>query len=168
MTKQNIYNLVLVAAILGLFTMAFAPEAEADPYIGTSVFTLDSDVGDFRGVDLNAGYRFGELLELRGSYMLGAQDETYQGVSISLDKKYGVDLILNLPLSETIVPFVSVGNMWMKAKASAGGYSASVSDDFATYGFGVRLDIREAFSVVGEYKDVDGDTIFAIGMTANF
>ena len=161
-------NIIMAVAAICLGGAAYSLNANADPYIGTSVFTLDTDVGDFRGVDLNAGYRFGELLELRGSYMLGAQDETYQGVNIELDRKYGVDLIVNLPLSETIVPFVSVGNMWLKAKLNGGGYSASASDDFTTYGFGVRLDIREAFSVVGEYKYVDGDTIFALGMTANF
>ena len=169
MTPQNKINLAVLGAIIilgaGLF---YTPEAEADAYIGTSVFTLDTDVGDFRGVDLNLGYRIGEILEVRGSVMLGAQDETYEGVNLSLEHKYGIDLIVNLPLSDTFNPYLLAGNTWLKAKASYHGYSESASDDFVTFGAGLRFDVREAVSVYTEYKDVDGSDVFAVGLTANF
>jgi len=157
-------------AILGaLFLVCvYGANTHADAYIGTSVFTLDTEVGDFRGVDVNAGYRAGEILEFRVSYMLGAQDETYQGVNIELEQKYGADLIVNLPLSDTLNPYLSVGNTWMKAKASYQGLSATAKDDFATYGAGMRFDVREAVSVYGEYKDMDGTDMFSLGFTANF
>ena len=157
--------LALVLSIVFCFNTS---HSFADPYIGTSVFTMDTDVGDFRGVDLNAGYRAGELVEVRLHYMLGAQDESYQGVSLSLEKKYGVDLIINLPLSDTFIPFVSVGNTWMEAKGTYQGYSASAKDDHATYGFGVRVAAREAVSFTAEYKRIDDIDLFALGITANF
>jgi opacity protein-like surface antigen len=167
-STQNIINLALLGSIIVLGMLAFSPEAEADPYIGTSVFTMDTSVGDFRGVDLNVGFRAGDILEFRASYMIGAEDETYQGVAVELDKKYGLDVIVNLPLSDSLNPYLSVGNTWLEAKASAGGYSASAKDDFITYGAGMRFDIRESVSVYGEYKDIDGADVFSVGLLANF
>ena len=164
---RNILGVLGVSALI-FFAVAASYEAKADAYIGTSVFTLDTDVGDFRGVDLNLGYRIGEILELRGSVMLGAQDETYEGVSLSLEQKYGIDLIVNLPLSDTFNPYLLAGNTWLKAKASYHGYSATEKDDFVTFGAGLRFDVREAVSVYTEYKDVDGSDVFAVGLTANF
>lgn len=169
MNKKNKISLGVTFSLLilgaGIF---YTPEAKSDPYIGTSIFTMDTDVGDFRGVDLNVGFRAGEILEFRASYMIGAQDETYQGVSVELDKKYGVDLIVNLPLSDSFSPYLTVGNTWLKGKASAGGYSASASEDYITYGMGMRFDIREAVSIYGEFKDIDGSDVFSLGLTANF
>ena len=148
--------------------MFYTPEAEADPYIGTSVFNLDTDLGDFRGIDLNAGFRAGEILEVRAHYMLGAEDETVDGVKVELDEMYGVDLIINIPISDTITPYALAGNTWVKAEASAGGYSASARDDFVTYGAGIRFDVRESVSIYGEFKDIDGAESLAFGFTSNF
>jgi len=163
-------NIIMAVAAICLGGAAYSLNAEASPggYIGTSVFTLDTEIGDFRGVDINAGYRIGEILEFRGSYMITAQDESYQDVNISLENKYGIDLIVNIPLSDTLNPYITVGQTWMKAEASAYGYSASGSDDFTTYGAGMRFDVREAVSVYGDYKDIDGADMFSLGFTANF
>ena len=169
MTPQNKINLAILGAIIILGYGAFyTPDAEADPYIGTSVFTLDTDVGDFRGIDLNAGYRAGEILEVRAHYMLGAEDESVDGVKVELDQMYGVDVIVNIPLSDTLNPYVLAGNTWVKAKGSYGGYSISEKDDFVTFGAGVRFDVREAVSVYFEYKDVDGTDSLGLGFTSNF
>ena len=169
MTPQNKINLAILGAIIILGYGAFyTPDAKSDPYIGTSIFTMDTDVGDFRGVDLNVGFRAGEILEFRASYMIGAQDETYQGANVELDKKYALDVIVNLPLSDSLNPYLTAGNTWLEAKADYQGYSASAKDDFITYGAGLRFDVREAVSLYGEYKDIDGADVFSVGLTANF
>ncbi len=168
MTKQNIYNLVLVAAILGLFTMAFAPDAEADLNVSATVFNIDTDIADFRGINLDVGYDFTDLIGVRGSYMIGAEDEVVGGVNVEITDLYSFDAILRLPLSDTVMPYFTVGKLHIAAKASYAGYSATAEDNFTTYGAGIQFNLREAVTLSAEFKDISGDAMTMLRVQANF
>ena len=53
--KKNIMGILGVGALV-FFAVAASYEAKADAYIGTSVFTLDTDVGDVFAVGLTANF----------------------------------------------------------------------------------------------------------------
>lgn len=142
--------------------------AIADCNIGTSVFTIDTDIGDFRGVNVSGACFYKGLVGVRGTYLLGAEDETVSGVRVDLEEMRSLDLIINLPLSDSFYPYLTAGQTWVEAKASAGGYSATVKDDFTTFGFGLHFDVKESVGVNAEYKNLDGDDMFMFELVAQF
>ena len=142
--------------------------AQADCNIGSSVFTLDTSVGDFRGVNASAGCFYQGLVGVRGTYMIGAEDETVNGVKVDIDKMYSADIIVNLPLSDSFYPYLTAGNTWVTVKASANGHAATAKEDFTTYGAGLHYDIRESVGCNAEYKDMDGADMYSIGCQAQF
>lgn len=161
---KNICILIAVAAM----QVICSPVAYADCNIGTSVFSLDTGVGDFRGVDVSGTCFYKGLVGARVSYMIGSEDETYQGVRLDLEEMYSADLIINLPLTDSFYPYLTAGNTWVEAKASAYGQSVTVKDDFTTYGAGLHYDVREAVGVEVEYKNIDGDDLFGFRLVAQF
>jgi len=162
-----IKNLCVVIAVT-LTTFICGSTAYADCNIGTSVFNMDTNVGDFRGVDVSGACFYKGLIGARVSYMIGSEDETYQGVRLDLEEMYSADLIINLPLTDSFYPYLTAGNTWVEAKASAQGYSVTIEDDFTTYGAGLHYDVREAVGVELEYKNIDGDEVFAARLVAQF
>jgi len=142
--------------------------AFADCNIGTSVFSLDTQVGDFRGVNVSGSCFYKGLVGARVSYMVGSEDETYQGVRLDLEEMYSADLIINLPLTDSFYPYLTAGNTWVEAQASAYGHSITVEDDYTTYGAGLHYDVRESVGVEVEYKNIDGDDLFGFRLVAQF
>ena len=100
--------------------------------------------------------------------MLGAEDEVVDSVTIGITDMYSFDAILSLPLSDSFKPYFTVGKLYVDLKADYMGYSETASDSFTTYGMGIQFDLREAVSLSGELKDVDGDLMTMISVTANF
>jgi len=151
---------------LGVFILsgAIAEVAVADAYIEPSVFTLDTDVGDFRGVNITGGIAFNEYVGVRGSYMVSAGDETYQDVKLELTDMYGADLVLSLPVGDSASIYGFGGRTWMDAEASYMGYSATAKSDYTTYGLGLKFAVRESFGFFGEVKNIDGDTMLSAGL----
>ena len=162
----------MLKTILGVILLgAFCFETSycfADATAGVSVFNIDTEVADFRGINLDVGYEFSDLLGVRASYMIGSEDEVVNGVNIEIDEMYAFDAILSLPISDSIKPFFTIGKLHIDAKASQDGYSASASDDFTTYGVGISFDLREAVTLSAEGKDIDGDLMTMVTFTANF
>jgi len=163
MSTTNTILTILAIVILGA-AWGFSEKAEADAYVEPSVFTLDTDAGDFRGVNLTGGIQFTENFGVRGSWMVSAGDETYQDVSISLEQMYGGDLVFTLPVTDSASVYGFMGQTWMKAKGSYNGYSATAKDDFTTFGGGLKFAVRESFSLFGEVKNIDGDTLLSAGL----
>lgn len=161
----------MIKSILGviLAVACFAPShCFADANIGVTAFNIDTDVADFRGMNLDVGYDFTDLIGVRASYMIGSEDEVVNGVNIEIDQMYAFDAILSLPLSDSLRPYFTIGKLHIKAKGSYGGYSETISDDFTTYGMGIQFDLREAVSISVEAKDIDGDLMTMASVTANF
>jgi len=153
-----------IVLILGA-SAAFAAHTYAGEfYIEPTVFTLDTEVGDFRGVNLTGGYEFTENVAVRGTWMVGAEDETYRDVKISLEEMYGFDLVFTLPVTDSASVYAFGGQTWLEATASAGGYSASAKGDYTTYGLGLRFAARESVGFFGEVKNIDGDTALVVGL----
>jgi len=157
-------------AILGVLFLGciYGANAHADANIGVTAFNIDTDVADFRGMNLDVGYDFTDLIGVRASYMINSSDEVIGGVNISIDEMYAFDAILSLPLSDSLKPYFTIGRLHIDAKADYMGYSASASDDFTTYGMGIQFDLREAVSFSVEAKDIDGDLMTMLSVTANF
>ena len=160
-------NICIMIAVT-LTTFICSTTAYADCNIGTSVFTIDTDIGDFRGVNVSGACFYKGLVGARATYMIGSEDETYQGVSVDLETMYSADVIINLPLSDSFYPYLTAGNTWVEAKASANGHSATLKDDFTTYGAGLHFDVKESVGVNAEYKNLDGDDMFMFELVAQF
>jgi len=75
-------------------------------------------------------------------------------------------------VSDTLVPFVRVGLVYLdvEAKASSGSISASEDDSSLEVGFGagVRYNLNEQFGIVGDFTSVDDADIFNVGVQYNF
>jgi len=153
-----------IILILGASAAFTANTYAGDLYIEPSVFTLDTEVGDFRGVNITGGVNINEYIGLRGSYMVSAGDETYQDVNISLESMYGADLVLSLPVGDSASVYGFGGQTWMEAEASAGGYSAKAEGDYTTYGLGLKFSFRESLGFFGEVKSIDGDAMLSAGL----
>ena len=154
----------MAVAAICLGGAAYSLNAEAEPYIGTSVFTLDSDVGDFRGVNITGGIDVNDYVGFRASWMVGAQDETYQNVSVSLERLYGGDLVLTLPVTDSASVYSFVGQTWLEGKASYMGYSATAKGDYTSYGLGLKFAARESIGFFAEAKNIDGDVMLSAGL----
>ena len=151
-------------AIVALFSAV----TNAGGYVGAKAFTIDTEAGDFNGVNLVGGYDFNDFIGVRGRYMLDAGDETYQGINIELESMTGLDLKLSMPLGDSLCVNVIGGRTKIRAKASAHGYSASASDTFTTYGIGLSFSVLESYSVTAEVLDIDGDRMLSLGANWNF
>ena len=161
----------MIKSILGVVLAAacFAPShCFADANVGVTVWNIDTDIADFRGINLDVGYDFTDLIGVRVSYMLGSEDEVVDSVNIEITDMYSFDAILSLPLSDSFKPYFTVGKLYVDLKADYMGYSETASDSFTTYGMGIQFDLREAVSLSGELKDIDGDLMTMISVTANF
>jgi len=169
MSKQNKINLGLVLSIIIMgFGFFYTPDTKADANIGVSAFNIDTDIADFRGINLDVGYDFSDILGVRASYMIGADDEVVGGVNVEITQMYSLDAIVSFPVSDSLNPFITVGQTHMAAKASYQGYSATASDNFTTYGAGLQFDLREAVSISGEVKNIEGDLMTLFSVQANF
>ena len=162
---MKISKTIMIVAVLGIFT---APIAVADPNFGITVYNIDTDVADFRGINLDVGYEFTDLIGVRASYMIGSEDEVVEGVNIEIEDMYSFDAILSLPLSDNFIPYFTIGKLYVDLKADYMGYSESASDDFTTYGAGIKYNIREAVSFSGELKNIDGDLMTMLTLTSHF
>jgi len=160
----------IIISILGVFVLggAIAKTALAgDFYVSPSVATIDAGEADFRVVNLTGGYDFNEYVGVRGSWMVGAEDETLDGVTFELDQMYGGDLVFSLPF-DSFSPYAFVGETWIKVNASYNGYSATASDSYTTYGLGLNFALRESAGLFVEYKDVDGADVISAGLKFEF
>ena len=161
-------KLIMKTAIILLLGSAAAFTANSaysgDLYIEPSVFTLDTKVGDFRGVNITGGANINEYIGLRGTYMIGAEDETYQGVNLSIEQMYSAELVLTLPVTDSFSVYGVGGRTWIEAEASYGGYSVTAKGDATSYGLGLKFAVRESFSVFGEVKEIDGDRMLSAGL----
>jgi len=163
-------------SILAILILTFAGigVARGDAFIGTSMFNLDTDVGDFNGVNLVGGYHFGDVLgglfSVRGRYMILAEDETVNGARVELKDMWGGDIVITYPVSGAggLNPYAFIGQTKAKAKASKNGETASATDSATNYGAGLTYDVREAVTVSGELMDIDGSTMMSFAIKANF
>jgi len=167
-STQNIINLAVIGSLVILGLVTFAPDAKADFNVSATVFNIDTDIADFRGINLDVGYDFTDLIGVRGSYMIGAEDEVVGGVNVEITDLYSFDAILRLPLSDTVMPYFTVGKLHIAAKASYAGYSATAEDNFTTYGAGIQFNLREAVTLSAEFKDIDSDLMTMLRVQANF
>ena len=151
---KTIKNLCMILAV-SLTQFICTTTAYADCNIGSSVFTLDAGEADFRGVQVSAGCFYKGIVGARATYMLGAHDETLNGLKIELEDMYSFDAILRLPVSDSFYPYVTMGNTWVEVETSYQGYSANFEDDFTTYGAGLHVDILEDVGFNFEYKRID-------------
>ena len=158
----------MLGVVLSLVFCTPTSIGHADANIGVSVWNIDTDIADFRGINLDVGYDFTDLIGVRVSYMLGSEDEVVDSVNIEITDMYSFDAILSLPLSDSFKPYFTVGKLYVDLKADYMGYSETASDSFTTYGMGIQFDLREAVSLSGELKDIDGDLMTMISVTANF
>jgi len=163
MITRTILGVILLAGTCFNTSYCFA-----DANIGVSVFNIDTDIADFRGINLDVGYDFNDIFGVRASYMIGSEDEQISGVNVEIDEMYSIDAIVTFPLSDSLNPYITVGQLHADLKADYMGYSASASDDFTTYGAGIKFDLREAVTVAFEFKDVDGDAMTMLRLQANF
>ncbi|KRW83689.1 outer membrane beta-barrel protein [Marinobacter sp. P4B1] len=75
-------------------------------------------------------------------------------------------------LSDTLVPFVRLGLVYLdvEAKASNGSVSATEDDSSIKIGFGagIRYNLNDQFGIVGDYTSVDDADILNVGLHYNF
>lgn len=156
---------VLLRCILGAVLVALAPLALADGYIGVGYTMIDIDATDYTGYQLSGGYQFNEIFGIEARTLMGSSDDKYNGATLSIDEFYGAYVTLQLPVGETVSPYLILGQTHGKVTAEYQGFTASVSDTDTSYGIGARLSVRENFTVQIEYmralEDVDALTVTA-------
>jgi len=153
-----------VFLILSMFSLF----ASAGGYIGVTAFEVDTEAGDFQGVNLVGGVDLNDFIGVRGRYMLSVDDENYQGVTIEIEEMYGVDLKLTLPLSDSFNPYLVIGKTKVEVEASNHWATASDSDTLTSYGVGVQFDVRESLSITAEFMDIDDAEMISLGASLNF
>ncbi|WP_342632746.1 outer membrane beta-barrel protein [Marinobacter alkaliphilus] len=75
-------------------------------------------------------------------------------------------------LSDTLVPFVRLGLVYLDIEAKASNSTVSVSEDDSSikvgFGAGIRYNLNDQFGIVGDYTSVDDADILNIGLQYNF
>jgi len=172
MSTQNKINLAILGAIIvlgcGLF---YTPEAKSDPglYAGVSYGTINTDITDHVGTTLHAGYQFNEFIGIEGRSLVSSSEESYSGANLAIDSLWGVYITAAIPLGDSASVYFVVGQTEGEVTASYGGYSASAEESSSSYGTGIKLDLRESWTLKAEYlatfEDVEQ---LSLGLQYNF
>jgi opacity protein-like surface antigen len=157
-------KIVLTVLLLTLSSLSMA-----GGYIGASYTGIQSDITDHTGVNLRAGYAFNDVVSMEGRYMVNTSEESYDGVNVELDPVYGAYVILALPLTDSVSPYVVAGYTYGEAKASYGGYSETADESSSSIGIGIRSELTENWTANAEYLQAFDDIdMISIGLQLNF
>ena len=145
-------NITLVTALM-LTAATFAVSANAQDaaapaagahtgayvQVGLSDTKLDDDYG---AVNFGAGYDINKYVAVEADFEVGVTNKTitYGGYDIKTKLNYsaGAFVVGKLPVSANVDLTARVGYVKAQVKASAGSNSATVDEDGAAYGIGVR------------------------------
>jgi hypothetical protein len=158
----------LFAAALAAAALCAAPAFAQDKvalYGNVTFDTLNTGGLNFRAVGGRVGGRT-EHLGVEGEASFGVGETDVGGASVKLSNRYAVYAVGYLPASDSIDYFVRAGYGRAEIEASAGGGSASASDNMWLAGLGaqwfsqggangVRFDVTHAWWKAGG----DSDTI---------
>lgn len=163
-------TLIISLAILGLLVFStYSENAHAGGYVGASSNYIDTEVTNHTGVTVHGGYNFNDFLAVEGRYLVNSSEEGYQGASVEIDYLYGIYIIGNLPVTDSLGAYVLFGHSKAEVTASYMGYSESADDGSSSLGFGVKYDIVENWTVNAEYTELFEDVDqFSVGLKLNF
>jgi len=165
---KNINPKYAISLILMLM-VGFTHYSHSGGYMGLSATTISTDITDHNGLILTVGSEMNSFISIEGFALVSSTDDDYQGVNLSIDNLYGVNLIGSIPINDSLSPFISLGYTRAEATASYMGYSESASDSGSSVGVGIKYQLLESWSIKAQYTeyldDVDG---FSIGLTAHF
>jgi outer membrane immunogenic protein len=154
---------------LSILLLALSSTAFAGGYAGVSYGTINTDITDHTAATLHAGYQFNEYIGVEARTLISASEETYSDVNLEVDSLYGIYLTAAMPLSDSASVYLVAGRTEGEVTASYGGYSASAEESSSSYGGGVKLNLRENWTVRAEFlqtfEDVDQ---VSLGLQFNF
>ena len=167
--------LLSVLGVAGLFAATSSIAGEG--YIGASAGIMnvedDSAGTGFSDTPFSAkvfgGYEFNENFAAEVAYFSTVGDAEDLGIDVSLDG-FTLRFVGMIPTSDNFSLLGSVGYWDGEAEASAGGISATGSEDGVTLGVGGKYRF-ESVSLRGEFEWFDSeDTIwtFLVGVQVNF
>lgn len=161
------------AAILGIlvFIISFLGTRVAyaeNTYIAGSYSMIDIDgLTDHTGYKVIVGQQFNDLVGIEGYALVASSTEGYSGANVDIDQLWGINLIIGLPVNDDTYVYALLGHAEAEATASYMGYSESADRSSTSYGFGVRHELLEQYTLRVEYSqpvdDVDSlDFIFQL------
>jgi outer membrane immunogenic protein len=156
---------ILAVLVLTLGVLLMPKGASANAYGGVTLGTLDADIVRFSTLNVTAGLQPNEYFGVEARYGTGLGTDEYFDVDISLDSFYGGFATLSLPFDE-VTTYIVVGKTWFDISAKEYG---SAKDSDSSMGLGVKFDLREAFSLKGEYMQYADDVdSLSVTLQANF
>lgn len=163
MIAKTILGIILLAGTCFNASHCFADGL----YIAPSVSNIDAGEANFNLVNLTAGYDFNEYVGVRGSWMVGAETEIVDGVTLELDRMYGGDLVFSLP-GDSFSPYAFAGKTYVEVSASYNGYSATADDSYSTYGLGLNYSFNPTAGAFIEVKKIDDAESISAGLKIEF
>lgn len=158
--KRALLRIALTSALAVITTLS-----HAGGYMGVGYTMIDTGGKDHTGYQLSAGYQINEIVGLEARTLLGASTEQIDGVSIDIDQFSGGYLTLQLPMGDEVSPYVIVGRSYGKVSAEYQGNTATASEKSTSYGLGLRVNVRESFTIQTEYMRAFDD-VKALTLTA--
>lgn len=147
---------ILLASAAALVAAAGASAQDANGfYAGAGYTYVDADGVEFDTINLIAGYDFTQFLAVEGEALIGLGDENVGGVDASLEYALGLYGKAQYPLNEQFSLFARVGYVTAEVEASAGGLSASDSEDGFAYGVGAEFAFAGPNAVRFDYTRYD-------------
>ena len=154
------------ALLILLLTPLFAM---ADGYLVLGTTAIDTDITDHTGVMAGVGIKANDFLAVEATALVSSSEEYYDGVALSFNYFYNASVIGSIPVSDSLSFYGKAGYSSGEVEGSYRGYTVTASDTSASYGFGVKYDLMEAWSIRAEFNRAfeDIDTV-AIYLQANF
>ena len=155
--------------IIGLAAMMFllAGNAKGDGYAGISGLYVDGPQTNHTAVQALGGYQFNAILAIEGRWSLSSSEEGYRGSDVEIDSMWGAYFVFSLPLFDNWEPYALFGHSRAEFDSDYGDYSKDSQS--TSIGFGVKYNLREAWTIRAEYTKLFNDVdAFGIGLNLNF
>lgn len=170
---------LLIAAVALLSSNAvFAANQAGDVYAGASYGQQRASV-DIASMEFGVatgfmGYQINENFAVEGRVGVGISDESFFDDDINQKVKFGVDYTAqalakgSYHFNDVVSAYGIAGFAKVKYSAGAGGANASVTDNGATYGFGLQMAVSSNSALHVEWQklpDMDLDDAAGIDVT---
>lgn len=137
--------------------------AHADPYAGVNLTKVNYkedgfDTASPTALTFRLGNQFNQNLAVEGRLGLGLSEDQVEGITVELDRYFGVYAKAILPASETFSIYGLVGYTDGDLTFSIPGFSLSSSDSDFSFGFGVDIQVSKTVILNAEFAQlVKGD-----------
>lgn len=167
-----------IEIISGLTLLACASFAQAEPYVGFQVGTLDYDLPNFddpTSIEVYVGSRLNENLAVELNYVdFGESEDGIPPVWTLSGSTFGVGAKFFVPVADGIDLYGRLGVHTWEVELKEAGFGQLAKDDGTDifYGMGMNFDLSENISLGANYAifqmDEEDASILSAVMQVNF